>query len=242
MIDRPNSEFQSPGQPVQLPPLTSHPLYNQVHALIDRSNWGAAQAPLAELLNLYPDDEYLKELAASVRTRSALLGDDEELVVVSTRSRPHIIRLALLGLAALVLLCGVTGGGVLAWRWIAPQLQSQRQEARIAELQEEAQNALASGDYDRAVLAFNSILEIQPDNEQALKGLEQAYKLRTTASVYSEAIIEMEAHHWENALALLQQIEAEQSNYRDVGQRIQFVQTQQTLLKLYDEAETAFTR
>ena len=129
------------------------------------------------------------------------------------------LRLALLGVAILVLLCVIAGGGLLAWRWMAPQLQSQRQEARVAELNEEAQNALSSGDYDRAVMAYNSILEIQPDNEKALRGLEQAYKLRTTASIYSEAIIEMEAHHWENALALLQQIEAEHPGYRDVGQR-----------------------
>jgi tetratricopeptide (TPR) repeat protein len=123
---------------------------------------------------------------------------------------------------------------------MAPQVQNQRQEAQIARLREEAQNALASGDYDRAVLAFNELLRLQPEDPQALEGLEQANELRATASLYSEAIIEMEAHHWETALTLLQQIEGEQPGYRDVAERISFIEQQQELSSRFSEAEQAF--
>ncbi len=52
----------------------------------------------------------------------------------------------------------------------------------------------------------------------------------------------MEAHHWEQALSLLQQIQTEQPAYRDVVERIAFVQEQQDLSVRFREAEAAFER
>jgi tetratricopeptide (TPR) repeat protein len=50
----------------------------------------------------------------------------------------------------------------------------------------------------------------------------------------------MEAQHWENALSLLRQIQAKQPDYRDVQERIAFVQTQQDLSERFSKAEAAF--
>jgi tetratricopeptide (TPR) repeat protein len=142
----------------------------------------------------------------------------------------------------LALLCG-GGLALLAFQgWILPEISAQRQANQLTQLHNQAQSALASGDYERAVLAYNNILQLQPDNPQALAGLEQASQLRVTASLYSEAIVEMEAHHWENALKLLRQIGAEQPGYRDVADRINFVNQQQQLTELFNQAESAFTR
>jgi tetratricopeptide (TPR) repeat protein len=122
-----------------------------------------------------------------------------------------------------------------------PQLAASRhQQARVEQLREEAQNALNSGDYDRAVMAYNKLLELLPSDAQAQQGLEQTRRLRSIISLYTEAIAQMEAHHWDEALALLQQIETEQPGYGDVRARIAFIQEQQTLLVKFNAAEAAF--
>jgi outer membrane protein assembly factor BamD (BamD/ComL family) len=83
---------------------------------------------------------------------------------------------------------------------------------------------------------------LHPDDLTAQDGLAQASQLRATASLYSEAIAQMEAHRWEDALSLLQQIQTEQPVYRDVTERIVFVQEQQDLSVRFREAEAAFER
>lgn len=231
------------NQPTSLPSQpTEHPLYETVEALIQQGKWSAVQAPLRELLDLYPNDPYLQHLSTSAFARSALLESDQDVIITPTR-RPILSRSLKLIVPALILvvLLGLIAGGYLAVQaWILPGVQNQRQEAQIRQLREEAQTALANGDYNRSILAYNELLQVLPDDPQAQEGLEQANQLRAIASLYGEAVVEMEAHHWGEALSLLQQIEAEQPSYRDVAARIQFVQEQQTLLKRFNQAEAAF--
>jgi len=228
---------------VSLPAQSSdHPLYQEVETFINQGNWQAAQVPLTELLSLYPSDPYLREIAASLHTRSRLLESAHEprparrpILARSMRFViPAVIVVALLALAAVVLLA--------LQLWILPQTTEQRQKARISQIRQEAQVALASGDYDRAVLAYNEILGLLSDDPEAKDGLEQASQLGAIASLYSEAIAQMEAHHWEGALSLLQQIQAQQPDYRDVGERIAFVQNEQDLSTRFGQAEAAFER
>ncbi len=225
-----------------LPPQpTDHPLYQEVETFINQGNWQAAQAPLEELLTLYPNDTYLQEIAASVHTRSALLVSGPVTRPARSSTLPRSLKfvipvlvVVLVGLAVLTFL--------VLQLWVLPRVTTQRQIARISQISQDAQAALASGDYDRAILAYAEILELHPDDLKAQNGLAQASQLRATASLYSEAIAQMEAHHWEQALSLLQQIQAEQPAYRDVGARIAFVQEQQDLSVRFREAEAAFER
>ena len=232
-----------PAESDTLPPNpTDHPLYHEIDTFIEQGDWQAALEPLTQLLALYPNDGYLQEVAASVRARSALLGDASERSIAPAANSFLTLGLKFLipSLLVIVGLCAVAGLFLAVRSWVLPQAASQQQEVQISQLRDEAQNALASGDYDRAVVAYNKLLQTLPDDPQALSGLEQASQLRTIISLYSEAIAAMEAHHWENALALFQQIEAEQPGYRDVSKRIEFVQEQQTLVDRFNEAEAAF--
>ena len=225
-----------PSQP------TDHPLYQEVETFVNQGEWQSARAPLEELVALYPDDAYLQEVAASVRTRSALLVSGPEARPARRSTLPRVLRfivpvlvvMLIIGLAVLTLL--------VLQLWILPRATTQRQIARISEIRQDAQAALSSGDYDRAILAYTNILELHPDDLTAQDGLAQASQLRATASLYSEAIAQMEAHRWEDALSLLQQIKTEQPVYRDVAERIVFVQEQQDLSVRFREAEAAFER
>jgi len=223
---------------------TDHPLYQQVEALINQGSWAQALVPLVELLALYPDDPYLQHLLASARTRSALLGSGEVITVEPvSHDRSKGINLKLIGvvLTLTLLICGI-GGAFMAWQFLLPETTDQGQETQIEALREEAETALSSGDYDRAVLAYNELLELAPNDREILAKLAEARQLRDLASRYSEAIAEMEAHHWENALAILQKIEAEQPGYRDVTARLSFVQGQQGLESRFSQAEAAFNQ
>jgi len=226
-----------------LPPHPSeHPLFYEAERLIGRGNWQAARGVLAELLTLYPSDTYLKEVAASVQTRNALLDSTQEATPALAPAPIPIrsLRLAVPALAAIFLI-GLAIVSILTFRtWILPQVTNQRQTMEVAQLRQDAQGALTSGDYDRAVLAYTELLALLPQDREATDGLEQARQSRITVSLYSEAIAEMEAQHWENTLSLLQQIQAKQPDYRDVQQRIAFVQTQQDLSERFNKAEAAF--
>jgi tetratricopeptide (TPR) repeat protein len=221
---------------------TDHPLYQDIENLINQGDWQAARPLLAELLVLYPNDAYLKEVADSIQTRSALWEFTEEAVAEPRRQGilarglkfvvPAMIVVALLSVAVAALL--------ILRLWILPQATAQRQMARLSQIRQDARAALTSGDYDRAMLAYNEILDLLPDDPEAQGGLAQAGQLRATASLYSEAIAAMEAHHWEDALLLLQQLSAEQPGYRDVEERITFVQEQQVLSTRFSQAESLF--
>jgi tetratricopeptide (TPR) repeat protein len=221
---------------------SDHPLFHDVEKLMGRGNWHAARGVLAELLALYPNDAYLTEVAASIQTRSALLDSTQEAMhelapATSPIRNLKIVALALIGLFVVSLAI------VSIWTfrtWILPQVSAQRQTMEIAQLRQDAQGALTSGDYDRAVLAYTELLALLPQDREAIDGLEQARQSRAVVSQYSEAIAEMEAQHWENALSLLRQIQAQQADYRDVRERIVFVQTQQDLSERFNRAEAAF--
>jgi tetratricopeptide (TPR) repeat protein len=233
----------TPDSSPTLPPHPSdHPLFHDAERLIGRGNWHAARGVLAELLTLYPNDTYLKEVVASVQTRSALLDSTQEAMPAPAPTSSPIRSLkvivpALIGLFLISLVIV----SIWAFRaWILPQVTTQRQTMEVAQLRQDAQGALTSGDYDRAVLAYTELLAVLPQDREALDGLEQARQSRNTVSQYSEAIAEMEAQHWENALSLLRQIQAKQPDYRDVQERIAFVQTQQDLSERFSKAEAAF--
>lgn len=221
---------------------TDHPLYQEVETFINQGDWQAAQTPLSELLALYPDDTYLREIAASVNTRSALLVSAPEARSARQPTPSRSLKF-LIPVIAVVVLAGLAVLTFLVLQlWILPRATTQRQLARISQIRQDAQAALASGDYDRAIIAYNEILALHSDDLEAQDGLAQASQLRSTASLYSEAIAQMEAHHWEQALSLLQQIQTEQPAYRDVPERIAFVQDQQDLSVRFREAEAAFER
>jgi|GEM_PF-2923378 len=225
-----------PSQP------TSHPLYQQVEVLINQGNWHAAQAPLRELVQLYPDDVYLKQLSETANTRSALLGSAHTAVAHPTGTPTRNLRPLITGIIVFVVILCIGASAFLAWWFVLPRIASQRQEARIAQLREDAQAALSSGDYDRAVLAYNELLDLVPGDSQALDGLEQTSQLRELVSIYSEAIAQMEAHRWDEALTILRQLEEETPGYRDVSERIRYVQQQQELESRFDEAEAVFNQ
>lgn len=236
-----NTVTHPPELPLQS---TDHPLFHEAEALINEANWRAAERPLAELAALYPNDSFIRELAASVHTRSILLESVEG--PTDTPAPTSFLARSLKFVVSGVILIAIVGLAVVTWlaiqRWVLPQATVRRQETQVSQLRRDAQAALASGDYDRVVLAYTELLKILPDDPDAMAGLEQAGQLRATVSLYSEAIAEMEAHHWESALALLEQIQAEQPNYRDVAQRIAFIQEQQVLTARFRQAEDAFDR
>jgi tetratricopeptide (TPR) repeat protein len=225
-----------PSQP------TDHPLYQEVETFVNQGDWQAARAPLEELLALYPDDAFLQEVAASVRTRSALLVSAPQTRPARRSTLPRVLRF-IIPVLVVMLIIGLAILTFLALQlWILPRASTQRQTARISQIRQDAQAALVSGDYDRAILAYTDILELHPDDLTAQDGLAQASQLRATASLYSESIALMEAYRWEDALSLLQRIQTEQPDYRDVAERIAFVQEQQDLSLRFREAEAAFER
>ena len=234
VIEQVNDDL--PDQP------TDHSLYQEVETFINQGNWQAARAPVEELLTLYPHDAYLEEVAASVRTRSVLLESAPEAAPAHQSVLRRILRFMIPVVAVMVLLGLVLTSLLVLQIWILPQARTQRQTGQISQIRQDAQAALSSGDYDRALIAYGEILELLPDDVEAQRGLEQASQLRATASLYSDAIAQMEAYHWEDALSLLQQIQLQHPGYRDVAERIVFVQQQQDLSSRFREAEAAFER
>jgi tetratricopeptide (TPR) repeat protein len=221
---------------------TDHPLYQEIEYLTNQGDWVGAQTPLAKLLQLYPDDPFLRELSKFTRTRSVLINPSspETAQLEQSSGLGQGKKLALVGLGVVAVLALIVGGGIAFRSLVLPQMVSQQREARIRQLHQEAETTFASGDYNRAVLAYNELLQLQPGNPQALQGLEQTNQLRELVGIYSEAIAAMEAHRWDEALILLQQIETDQPGYRDVPARISFVQKQQMLSDQFNEAEVFF--
>jgi tetratricopeptide (TPR) repeat protein len=139
----------------------------------------------------------------------------------STRARTILyIVLGILAVAGLLL---VAFGDRLPWR-----------ENRAAEeLYNRGQARLTVGDNEGALAAFQKMLEISPNDPEALLGIERAQRQDTLAQEYAAAEAAIADEDWARAAAELAKIASADPNYRDVKAKIDFVNQRQRLADLY---------
>lgn len=216
-------------------------LYADGMAQYQRRQWRQALAAFTRLQTVQPQRQGVADLideinwflqleeAASKPKQTAIV---ERPATSRWRWLPWLISLLILIVAAVIVYV-VAGDRLLG-------LPGRGPDPELVELYNEGQSQLAVGNYDGAIHAFQRILTLDPGDIGAQAGLNQAQLLRDLAANYAAAKLAIENGDWEAARSQLEAIAAVYPNYEDIDTLSSFVQRQQDLESLFQQATAAY--
>ena len=243
------------------PPDPAEALYYEGMAAYQHRNWEQALERFSRLKELQPNRPGLEALLDEVRWfRQLQAAAPAAPVGAASRREPAeeprprgelarrwrnwaLVGLAVVGIVALTLIA--LGG---RWPWAA----ASGREAQ--ELYNRGQARLAVGDYEGAQAAFKKLLELTPNDPEAVQGLSRAERQQTLAQDYAAAEAAIAVDDWDTAGVELARVLALDPSYRDAQAKADFVAQRRRLAALYadgsrlydldrwEDAITQFTR
>lgn len=127
------------------------------------------------------------------------------------KSESHLRGLVLLAIGVMLLASVVMGGIYLYRTW--------RQNQDLAEHYASGSAALQAGDYETAVQQLGWVVERSPDYLDAKAKLDVAHADADSASLFSQAQAFCEQEEWEQAIELLEGLQAGAPDYREDAAR-----------------------
>ncbi len=206
-------------------------LYHEGMANYQRRNWKRALEAFTRLQELQPDRPGLNTLLDEVQWFLKLeeMGPEHSKSSPVEEEPPEEERGRRLWWVLILLLLV---GSVLAFFFLRRAGQA---DAQKRYLYNRGQARLAAGDYEGAREAFQELLALDPSNQSAEAGLEQATKLQNLAMWYAQAHKAIKEEDWDSAADNLRKILAEDPNYEDARQLLDMVKRQQHLAGLYND-------
>ncbi|MDH4208064.1 MAG: hypothetical protein OEV76_04245 [Anaerolineae bacterium] len=222
----------------QRPVWAGHQLYREAMTRSEAQEWEEAASILSELAGEFPGDPELEQILASLRLKASL--GQEQPPKGRSRLRGAWRRaVAGGGILALVILMAALAYSIYA-RWLQPAWMARDQAIHVRELHQLAKGYMTAGEYDRAVSLYKEILDQVPDDNVALAGLHRAEQLRSLADEYDGALSLTQEERWWEALWAWRLILAQDPNFRDADYWLAFVERQDTLGQLLQEAEMRY--
>jgi len=235
------------------PPDPAEALYYEGMAAYQHRNWEEALARFTRLKELQPSRPGLEALLDEVRwflqLQAAAPGAEtvtrRETAPTEGRETSAINPRAGFGLRnwqswGLILLgvIGITALLLIALQGRLPWTNAADREAQ--DLYNRGQARLTVGDYEGAQAAFQKLLEISPDDPEALLGLSRAERQQTLAQGYAAAEAAIATEDWDTAAAELAAILAIDSSYADAQVKADFVAQRRRLAGLYDDGSRLY--
>ena len=230
------------------PPDPAEALYYEGMAAYQHRNWEEALERFGRLKKLQPNrpgldallDEvrWFLQLQAAVPNANTGKADENtrsrDRLTTSIRSRPRwqtwgLVLLGIIGITALLL---IVFQGRFPW--------NNATERQARELYNRGQARLTVGDYEGAQAAFQKLLDISPNDPEALLGLSRAERQQTLAQDYAAAEAAIAEEDWDTAAAELNKILAIDSSYADAQAKTDFVAQRQRLAGLYNEGSRLY--
>lgn len=215
------------------------PRYQEAARHVQEGSWKAAIEKLRDLQKDYPDYAEIQYLIDSAQIKV-----DLEQKPVTGRSPlrvalTHRRRLTIIGVVILVM--AVLAGGWYGYqRWVQPMQLAQRFQNELAKTLSDAELAMASGAYAEAVAFFEKALQMEPQNQTALAGLNEGQRQIRLAEQYDEAVALQEAGKNAEALAIFEELLRQQPDYKDVPARIDAIGSAARVKDIFAQAEIAY--
>jgi tetratricopeptide (TPR) repeat protein len=212
------------------------PDYATVLEHLQRAEWAEAVALLTTLLQDYPDEAELQSLLDETQLRL-----ETEHLHQGPQGRRIRINQRVVFVVALVGVLAALGFLALnLYRWvITPAMERSQSAALQAVVAEQAQQALAVGDYDRSLAIWNQLAGLNPSNPKLVEGRAQAEQAKTLAETYDLAMDQLGAGALTDAQATLETIRQMSPNYRDVPALLARIERQQRYNGLVGQAVAA---
>jgi tetratricopeptide (TPR) repeat protein len=220
------------------------PDYPQMMADFQMGNWNNGLITLNRLIQNYPLEQELRRLRQEMQLKASVSAYEAG----ETRSakRQKLVNLAIrIGIA--VLIVGVIFAGFRYFSgWIQQQMDTIQlqvsQERRNFEIESkinDAQILLSSYRYQEARQVIEEVKALDAENPKLAALLEQADQQEKLSQNYDQGIEMKSQGDVNGALAVFQQIEAENPNYLDVTLQIRELQTQFTLSDIIQAGDEA---
>jgi len=150
--------------------------------------------------------------------------------------RKLLVRGAIVVLAA----AGVFVAIQVIQRQVAPSLAAAQVAQQSAGAIREGKRYLEAGKLPAARAAYAKALALQPDNEEAAKGMQQADHLEALEALYKEGVAAQEAGNAQLALERYNTILQQSSGYKDVVKRIRDIRQRMDEDTLFARAEADY--
>ena len=211
--------------------------YQEGLAHLQAGEWQQAIACFEEVKREYPDSQAVQHALAEAQFRAGLdATTDFRAKRWAVPWRSLVVRGSIL---LLIIVLAVMGGRIIKHQ-VAPALAQTQERLRLEQLEAEGRALLKAGKDTEASARFGELLAAEPNNEGALKGLEQIAEDQEVEEIYQQAVAAWEAGDLEQALALLTQIRDRKPVFRDVSLRIEDAKRQLERDNLFAEAEADY--
>ncbi|MFC2029563.1 tetratricopeptide repeat protein [Chloroflexota bacterium] len=212
--------------------------YQEGMAHLQAGDWQQAIACFEELERKYPSSQPVQRSLAEARFRASL---DESTDFKKAKRwtfhwRPVVVRGSLL---LLIVVLAVMGGRLIQDQ-VAPRLAQAQEQLRLDQLEEQGSTLLEAGRAAEAQTRYEELLASDPNNTEAIQGLEQIAEEQKVEELYQQALDAWEEGDLEGALALLTQVRDQKPVFRDVSRRIEDAKQQLDRDNLFAEAEADY--
>lgn len=213
-------------------------LYQQSVAALQEGRWQDAIDGFESLLEVYPDDEELRDLLREARDKASLSK-------IGMKRRPASKR-KILPIVAILVALAMIGAGF----WIASAYRTRiAQNAKAASLQRQVANhitagakALAEGRYADAEKEYQKALTLDPGSQKAKDGLAKAKDMESAQRLFEAALSARKGGDLQKALELLKELQEEHPGFRDVSGQISEIENQLRNRNLLTQADDAFEK
>ncbi|MEZ4725731.1 MAG: tetratricopeptide repeat protein [Caldilineaceae bacterium] len=203
---------------------------------MQQGQWERVVPMLRALQARYPQASELNDLLQEATFRSSLesnWGDKVKgLHGFTLPIRPILTAIPILVLGALLVFGVIYYGRLQRVNALSDQQQ---------QMLEQAQSALAAGQYREALDLFDAVLADSPEHAEALKGQSETKRQMKLANDYQLALDRIKAGNYKQALELLLALQKEAPGYRDVDKQIKEVKVNMGAPQLFADAEFAFS-
>ena len=225
------------NSPLNNSPILHNPEYRKGMADLQNGDWEKAIATFESLAKQFPDEKDVLRALDEAKYKAEL--ETQTLVKPKRLFLPWRSILVRLGILVGFVLLAYLALLVIN-REIAPLLAESRKENQVLSWQQQGESLLKAGKLDEASDKFSKVLAKDPENQKALKGMEEIDRQRKVHALYLKGVGYQEVGDYEKALEAFTEVSLLAPQTADVSQRIQQVKQQKEINDLFDDAEAAF--
>lgn len=215
--------------------LFADPLYNEALRGMQVGRWDEVSSKVNRLKQQYPNSKELDMLQREISLRTAF--DDEWSSKVKGRTfifSPLKLATRILPIA---LILAMLAGGIY-------YMQQTRAISGFANAQQErkeqAQEHMLAGRYQEASTLFTTILQDEPEDDIAQKGLAEATRQLALQSEYNSGLADFRVGEMASAARTLIGVVKEAPGYRDVDNLLEQIDLAMSAEEIFNAAESAY--
>ena len=209
------------------------PQFQEAATHFHMGQWDKAIRILETLQARYPGDARIGQMLQDAKFKAQLEANaqiKEKRWIIPWRSIAGRI-----GVITTILLIVVVGFWMIRSQ-LMPMLADAQLQRQQLQLYNQAQAALAAGDFDTAETRFNDMLALSPERQDAIDGLVEVQLQRELSARYNEAVAADLAGNSKLALAMYSDLQVKAPGYRDVNSRVLKIRHTQELDALMMQA------